>query len=200
MTSVEDHYRKLLAGHYTWMRGGYDEKVAEYRDFFERIGVSPQHTGRALDLGAGSGFQSVALADLGFEVLSIDPSETLLEELRGRMRKRRIRPVPGDIRDPDLYAASSPFEIVICMGDTLTHLDSSGEVARLISGTGAALQKGGTLILEFRDLATGLEGVDRAIPVRLDEDKIMTTFLETRAGACKRTRHDPHQRRLGMDR
>ena len=31
MASVEDHYRNLIADHYTWMRGGYDEKVDVYR-------------------------------------------------------------------------------------------------------------------------------------------------------------------------
>ena len=32
--------------------------------------------------------------------------------------------------------------------------------------------------MEFRDYTVELEGVDRAIPVRLDEDRIMITFLE----------------------
>lgn len=178
MASVEEHYDNLLARHYTWMRGDFDSRVHEYRDLFERIGVSPRHGGKALDLGAGSGFQSVALAGLGFEVLSLDLNGLLLEELRGRARGRPIRTVRGDIRDPRIYEGDSPFEVAVCMGDTLTHLGSTGEVAGLISAVGGALQAGGTLILEFRDLATELKSMDRAIPVRLDENKIMLTFLE----------------------
>ena len=40
------------------------------------------------------------------------------------------------------------------------------------------LEDGGRLILEFRDYTAELEGVDRAIPVRLDEGAIMLAFLE----------------------
>ena len=76
--SVEDHYEGLLARHFTWMRGDFGARAGEYRRFFARIGVSPRPDGKALDLGTGSGFQSVALADLGFEVLAVDTSETLL--------------------------------------------------------------------------------------------------------------------------
>ena len=182
MTSVESHYRNLLARHYTWMRGDYGSKVQEYRELFRRIGLSPKPNSTAIDLGAGSGFQSVALADLGFDVVSVDSSGHLLEELRNRIGNRRIRTVLGDIRDPGLYEANAPVRVAVCMGDTLPHLESYDEVATLLENTRAALQEGGELVLEFRDLATGLQGVDRAIPVRLDEDRIMTTFLEYEPG------------------
>jgi hypothetical protein len=41
-----------------------------------------------------------------------------------------------------------------------------------------ALEEGGKLVLEFRDYTADLQGVDQAIPVRLDEDGLMVTFLE----------------------
>ncbi len=182
MTSVEDHYRNLLARHYTWMRGDYDSKVREYRGLFRRARLSSKPNSTAIDLGAGSGFQSVALADLGFDVVSVDLSGHLLEELHNRIGNRRIRTVLGDIRDPGLYEAHAPIGVAVCMGDTLTHLESYDEVATLLVNTHAALREGGELVLEFRDLATELQGVDRAIPVRLDEDRIMTTFLEYEPG------------------
>jgi hypothetical protein len=39
--SVEDHYNKLLARHYTWMHGDYDSKVREYQFLFEQTGFCP---------------------------------------------------------------------------------------------------------------------------------------------------------------
>jgi hypothetical protein len=40
------------------------------------------------------------------------------------------------------------------------------------------LEQGGRLALSFRDLTAELKGIDRIIPVRSDDDKIMATFLE----------------------
>ncbi len=179
--SVEDHYEKLLATHYTWMRGDYDSKVREYRLVFEKAEILPRSGGKALDLGSGPGFQSVALADLGFEVLSVDTSETLLQELRDRTGGRVVRTVLGDMRGSETYANEGPFEVAVCMGDTLPHLRSYREVERLLGGVIGILENGGTLVLEFRDATRELEGADRAIPLRMDDERIMATFLEYEA-------------------
>lgn len=181
MASAEEHYEKLLAQHYTWMRGGFDSKVREYGRVLEDLGVSTGRGGKALDLGAGSGFQTAALAGQGFRVVSLDSSEALLRELRGRTLGREVRTVLGDMRDAGAYAAEAPFAAAVCMGDTLTHLGSFDEVSTLIGHVHDVLEEGGRLVLEFRDYAAELEGVDRAIPVRLDEDRIMITFLEYEA-------------------
>ena len=176
--SVEDHYENLLARHYTWMHGDYDSKVREYQLLFEEAGTLPRSGGKALDLGSGSGFQSLALADLGFEVLAVDTSETLLRELRDRTQRRRIHPVLGDLRDQETYATEGPFEVAVCMGDTLAHLRSYGEVETLFGDVLGVLEGGGALVLEFRDATRELEGADRAIPLRMDDERIMVTFLE----------------------
>jgi SAM-dependent methyltransferase len=179
--SVEDHYNKLLARHYTWMHGDYDSKVREYQFLFEQTGILPRSGDKALDLGSGSGFQSLALTDLGFKVLSVDTSETLLRELRDRRQGRRIRPVLGDIRDQGTYATEGPFEVAVCMGDTLSHLRSYGEIETLFGDVLGVLEGGGALVLEFRDATRELEGVHRAIPLRMDDERIMATFLEYEA-------------------
>ena len=178
MASVEEHYEKLLARHYSWMRGDYDSKVRESLTLFEEAGISPGSSGKALDLGCGSGFQSMALAELGFAVLSVDTSSVLLEELRSRAGKREIQPLLGDIRDPGVYAAKGPFEVAVCMGDTLTHLGTPGEVEALVGDVRGAMEEGGTLVFEFRDYTEELKGADRSIPVRMEDERIMATFLE----------------------
>jgi SAM-dependent methyltransferase len=102
------------------MRGDYDSKVREYRLVFEKAEILYRSGGKALDLGSGPGFQSVALADLGFEVLSVNTSETLLRELRDRTGGRVVRTVLGDMRKSGTYANEGPFEVAVCMGDTAT--------------------------------------------------------------------------------
>lgn len=180
MASVEEHYEGLLARHYTWMRGDYESRVRENRDFFEESGISPEGCGKALDLGCGSGFQSVALARLGFEVFGLDSNEYLLRELEDRTDGgSSVHTVLGDMRDPGKYAGLGPFEVVVCMGDSLTHLRSREEAATVIRHAHEALEDEGRLVLQFRDLTRELEGAERAIPVKTDdEDRLMATFLE----------------------
>src|SRR3712207_2969989 len=128
------------------MHGDYDSKVREYQCLFEQVGILPQSGGKALDLGSGSGFQSLALADLGFEVLGVDTSETLLRELRDRAQKRRIRSVLGDLRYQGSYATEAPFKVAVCIGDTLAHLRSYSEIKTLCSDVLGVLEGGGALV------------------------------------------------------
>ncbi len=87
----------------------------------------------------------------------------------------------GDLRDQGTYATEGPFEVAVCMGDTLGHLRSYGEIKTLCSGVLKALEGGGALVLEFREVTRELQGVDRAIPLRMDDERIMATFLEYEA-------------------
>jgi SAM-dependent methyltransferase len=178
VTSVRKHYDTFLAEHYSWMFGDFHAKVQENKDFFNLTGIEPQSGGKALDLGCGSGFQSIALAELGFRVLAVDTCEPLLNELQNRSVGRDIDAVQGDILEYSMYADKGPFEVAVCMGDTLTHLQKTREVSALLANIYPLLEQGGRLALSFRDLTAELKGVDRIIPVRSDDDKIMATFLE----------------------
>ena len=160
------------------MFGDFHAKVQENKDFFKRTNIEPRSGGKALDLGCGSGFQSIALAKLGFRVLAVDMCEALLNELRHRSAGRDIVAAQGDILDSGIYADKGPFEVAVCMGDTLTHLQKTQEVADLFATIYPILERGGRLVLSFRDLTAELKGIERIIPVRSDDDKIMATFLE----------------------
>lgn len=178
MASVRQHYDSFLAEHYSWMFGDFHAKVQENKDFFKRTNIEPRSGGKALDLGCGSGFQSIALAKLGFRVLAVDACEALLNELRHRSAGRDIVAAQGDILDASIYADVGPFEVAVCMGDTLTHLQKTQEVAALFANIYPTLEPGGILVLSFRDLTAELKRIDRIIPVRSDDDKLMATFLE----------------------
>jgi hypothetical protein len=84
----------------------------------------------------------------------------------------------GDMLDSRLYADKGPFELAVCMGDTITHLQAVEDVSALFKNVYKSLEPGGKLALTFRDLTTELKGVERIIPVKSDDDKLMATFLE----------------------
>ena len=177
--TVQDHYDSLLAEHYDWMFGvPLESKVAEQKILLQELLGSDTH-GAAVDLGCGSGFQSLALADLGYEVLAVDISARLLRDLRARVGSRHITVKHADILTLDSLVAKESVSVAVCMGDTLTHLSGRHEVVRLFQSVARALQPGGRFVVTYRDLAGGeLRGLDRFIAVRSDERRVMTCFLE----------------------
>jgi SAM-dependent methyltransferase len=180
ISSVSQHYESLLAEHYDWMFGvPFETKAAEQRKLLEEAGVKPNANGSAIDLGCGSGFQSVALHDLGYHVLALDSSEKLLHDLIERSHSRAIRAIRGDIRELRSFAQEDTADVIVCMGDTLTHLSTREEVSKLFHSVGSILKPSGLFVVTYRDLAAKeLSGPDRFISVRSDEARIMTCFLE----------------------
>jgi len=173
-----DHYEHLLAEHYSWMFGvSAQAKAAEQRELLLRLDVVRGEL--AVDLGAGSGFQSMALADIGFtRILAIDTSARLLEELRRNCGDRAVETIHHDMMNVSQHVAPGTADVVVCMGDTLPHLPARELVRQLFSEVLRVLRPGGRFVLTFRDLSVELHGVDRFIPVRSAADKIMTCFLE----------------------
>jgi hypothetical protein len=64
------------------------------------------------------------------------------------------------------------------MGDTMTHLESIDQVALLVQQMSSHLEPGGKIVLSFRDLTKALQGDERFIPVKSDDSRILTCFLE----------------------
>jgi hypothetical protein len=81
------------------------------------------------------------------------------------------------IRNIKKYAEYEP-ELIVCWGDTITHLESEGEIERFLADCGETLRAGGKLIISFRDYTSELTGDARFIPVKSDETRILTCFLE----------------------
>jgi SAM-dependent methyltransferase len=183
MPTVADHYQQLLSEHYVWMFGvPFEEKVAEQKALLDRVLGElqpPIERGPALDLGSGPGFQSIALAQLGFSpVIAVDTSAELLAELKTRSGSYAIETRNADIAAMYEIDLPAPPTIAVCMGDTLTHLGSRQEVERLFAAVLDKLAPGGVLVLTYRDLTGELSGTDRFLCVRSDDQKIMTCFLE----------------------
>src|SRR5215472_11555904 len=112
------HYDQLLAEHYDWMFGtSLELKVAEQRALLNEIAGRAGKDDLAVDLGCGSGFQSLALSSLGYRVLALDTSQRLLATLAGRIDSQHITIRQTDIRNLDECVAPATASLVVCMGD-----------------------------------------------------------------------------------
>jgi SAM-dependent methyltransferase len=177
VATPQEHYEALLNEVYPWMMGPFDVKAEEQQALFERLGVAPHGCRRALDLGCGPGYQSVALARLGFDVTGMDTSRNLLELMRRQASGLPVRGVLGDITHlRDL--APGPWAAAVCMGDTLTHLPSKDAVSQVLQILGRSLEPGSVAVIGYRDMSTLPKGLDRLIPVKADDARVAVCFLE----------------------
>lgn len=157
--------------------GGMEPNLERFETFFRSLDLRPRHSTNAVDLGAGTGFQSIPLAKLGYNVTAIDQSQSLLQAMLDAADALPIKAVCDDIMRFTQYCPQ-PVELVVCMGDTLPHLTSRGDVAKLLEAVTTRLEPDGCCILMFRDLNEPRMGLDRFINVRSDLERIFTCFLE----------------------
>ncbi|HTQ04350.1 MAG TPA: methyltransferase domain-containing protein [Polyangiaceae bacterium] len=171
------HYQTLLAPIYRWMLGDFAAALARSRLELDTLGIGPAGSGaRALDLGAGLGLQAIPLHELGYRVTAVDSSDELLAELHRDCPAVSL--VTGDLAELGRIATES-YAVIVCMGDTLTHLASLEEVDAVLAAACAVLAPSGVLALTFRDyVAPVRESVDRFILVRADESRIHTCCLD----------------------
>lgn len=176
-STVREHYDSLLAPIYAWMLGDLGAAQARAREEIARL--QPFPTGAtAVDLGAGLGLHARALADAGHDtVWMIDTSAHLLDQARDHADRERIHRVEGDLTSFDAHV-DLPVDTILCMGDTLTHLPAREDVQTLLTKVASSLQWGGVFLTTFRDYTNELTGPDRFLPVRSDEARILTVFLE----------------------
>ncbi|SDM17773.1 Methyltransferase domain-containing protein [Catalinimonas alkaloidigena] len=175
--SAEAHYARHLGNFYAWMLGDFQEKQQEQARLFREKGLLPALTRKAIDFGAGNGLQTVALAELGYEVRAVDFNDQLLAELQERTQDLPVTVEKGDLRDVTRHQSFAP-ELVVCCGDTLPHLASKEEIRQWIDDVYTILPEGGKLLLTFRDYSQELTDTQRFLPVRQDDTRIHTCILE----------------------
>lgn len=107
-----------------------------------------QRRGQALDLGCGNGLAAIWLASQGWQVLGRDRSPELLSIAIGRSRdaQQPIRFEQADLRDP----INGRFDLITCLGDTLSECYSPGDLDQIICQAAAALNPAGWLVFDLR--------------------------------------------------
>ena len=177
MATVDDHYNRHLGPVYAWMHGDLEGAFARARTELESLGIERSESLLAVDLGAGFGLHALPLAELGYRVVAVDRCRPLLDELARRAVGRRIDIVDGDLTAFGNYL-KQPADLILCMGDTLTHLPNLDAVAELLREVGARLATAGQFVATLRDYSRPLTGDSRFILVRSTAEQILTCFLE----------------------
>jgi SAM-dependent methyltransferase len=177
MPSVAEHYERVLSPVYAWMSGGAEAALAAGRAEIEALNLALPAGALVVDLGAGFGMHCIPMARAGARVIAVDTSAQLLAELKRLAGDLPITTVHDDLLSFRTHLTEKAAA-VLCMGDTLTHLPEHTNVDFLVQEVAEALASGGHFLLSFRDYSEPLLDDQRFIPVRSDERRILTCFLE----------------------
>lgn len=126
----------------------WDARLANEAPFFEwvfeRVGAR-----RVVDVACGTGRHAGMFASWGLEVVGLDASERMIEAAR------RENPDLA-FEDADFLsapgAAPGPFDVVVCIGNSLPHLTSAAEVGQALDGFASMLRPGGALVIQDRNV------------------------------------------------
>jgi SAM-dependent methyltransferase len=140
----------------------YERQYANYRDdiaFYARL-AEREHAQNILELGAGAGRVSVALARRGLNVTGLELSPAMLE--RGRKFATRenatVNFVLGDMMD---FKLEQKFPLIIAPFNALMHLYSLSDQDRALEMVRAHLEPNGVFAFDLYQPKFGLEGVLR---------------------------------------
>lgn len=112
----------------------------------------PPGTGAVLELGVGNGRVALPMARHGIEVVGIDASRPMLDDLARRLEaepaevRRRIKAVHGDIRTKRLKRR---FPLVICTFNTALHLFTRPDVEGFLATVRHHLEPGGLFVVDL---------------------------------------------------
>ncbi len=140
----------------------YRNRRTDVQFYVDTIAAKP---GPVLELGAGSGRVSLALARVGIRVTAVDSSREMLDSLRARLAvepvavQRRVKVEQGDMRALDLGAT---YRWVIAPFNTVLHLYTADDVRGFFETVKRHLKPRGELLFDYatprvRDLAVDPE-------------------------------------------
>lgn len=139
--------------HASWA-GIYDLAYEEsFGDFYnsltettvEQIKDIVESPSRIVDFGAGTGRLSIPLASCGYDVLAVEPSDAMLDQMHKKPGGDAIPGFKGKMQD---FQTDTPFGMALCVFTVLIYLLDEESLRRSLKAAYDALRHGGYLLFD----------------------------------------------------
>ena len=148
MTATKRPPYAVLAGYYDEVYGLWRDLLSPARD--EILRANGVRFESVLDVGCGSGWQSLELARHGARVVAVDPAGPFLPPLRTAARRERLA---VDVRKGSALSLplrpDESFDLALATFDVLNHLDRHEELAPALAAIARALRPGGHFLFDL---------------------------------------------------
>ena len=123
---------------------------------------------RVIDIACGTGMHAIELARRGYKVVGADPSAPMIERARenaatagvearfvvagfGDLAEKLALSPSISLRTSKVEGVSGQFDAVLCLGNSLPHVLSAGDLGDALADFAAVLRPGGLLLVQNRN-------------------------------------------------
>ena len=167
--NAEDFY-DAIAEKYDGMFA-FESRLGRAQRFLGKL-LTQVETASALDVGCGTGAYALAGARAGLETTGTDISEAMLTQARNNAARLGIDVNwrQADMLElPRIFSGATPastnFDLILCMGNTLPHLLSLDSLAQTLAGFSKLLNSPGHLVLHLLNYEKILAGQERIVGI-----------------------------------
>ncbi|MFB0534783.1 MAG: class I SAM-dependent methyltransferase [Anaerolineae bacterium] len=152
----------------------WENRLAYEMPFIERT-LRQADARRVLDVACGTGMHAIELAQRGYKVVGADLSAPMIERARENAASGRYGNLPyrGEVRfvvagfgelaeklalgqacperSRRVEGVGGPFDAVLCLGNSLPHVLSAGDLGEALADFAAVLRRGGLLLIQNRN-------------------------------------------------
>jgi len=134
---------------------------------------------RILDVAAGSGNQAIELAKEGYQVTATDLDSDMVDKIRQKSitNNVNIHALPLDMREVETLSEDH-FDAVMCIGNSIVHLDSLAEIENTVKKFNNVLADEGKLLIQIVNYDRILNNQITELPL-IERPKNGLTFIRT---------------------
>lgn len=133
---------------------------------------------KILDMGAGTGNLALALVEAGFDVVASEPDLAMMENIKQKCHSKGVSLSVHSKSMEQLTEFNDSYDGIICVGNTLPHLQSNESIEKFIKDSYMKLNDHGRLILQLVNYEYVLSSDEFSFPVIEKENFTFTRHYE----------------------
>jgi ubiquinone/menaquinone biosynthesis C-methylase UbiE len=130
-----------------WGKYDYDSDVKFLNALFK------EHRCRSIiDVGCGTGNHTLRLSKLGYEVMGVDISPTMLKIAKEKGKEAKAKFIQGDMKKlENIVPKSERFDAAICLGQAFSNLITNSDIHAFLYGLHKILKENGLFVFSARN-------------------------------------------------
>lgn len=164
---------------------GFYEELSKYYDIvfphgklqFEFMTKRFKGKENILDLAAGTGNYSISLSKQGYNVVAVDLDEEMIKKIEAKNEEEKTSVKPYKLDMKNIHELKDyKFGGIICIGNSLVHLDNKEEIKNVLGKMYNLLNDNGVVILQIVNYDRVLKNNVKELPL-IDRPEYGVRFI-----------------------